>query len=471
MANRAELCVIRGARAGDPASQLALGKLYLFGGTGLPRNMPTALHWLDRAARQQQAEAWMLIGSHVPLEHARHCLNEVLPWYQRAYAAGVEQAGLVLAQLAPADPATPVNPQPRLQQPLPQQERLAADAGCRAVAAAAPSVLHAALSGVEAARAGRTPAAGSREQLAGAPALAAHGVEQVIAGPAAARHAARSGPALPAASGGQSTERLEQAAMAGDRAAQLALGLWCARLQRDGQRQADGIATVNFKRAIRWLTMAGGQGDAEAWFALSRIYLKPEFSQRSVAEAQVYLERAAELGHRAAQVACGLQAWRHRRHVAGGDVRAVYWLQKAAAQGSAQAQQQLDRIAQAPRGAAWVQALAPDAIAVLALRQPLLAARLMLAHAFNLTRAETLLLDVKEADHGHCLVVDIRASYGRSKRRLVALRTAQQRQLLDQVVAQFDRAGAAPEGNYRQRLYRLKHCLPALAGAGCSAPG
>jgi TPR repeat protein len=52
MANREELGIIRGARAGDADCQLALGKLYLFGGAGLPLNMPTALHWLCRAAQQ-----------------------------------------------------------------------------------------------------------------------------------------------------------------------------------------------------------------------------------------------------------------------------------------------------------------------------------------------------------------------------------------------------------------------------------
>lgn len=406
MVNRAELGVIRGARAGDAACQLALGKLYLFGGASLPRNMPTALHWLNRAARQQQAEAWMLIGSHVPFEHARHCVDEVLPWYERAFAAGIEQAGLVLAQLAPPNHV-------EMQEALLRKARF--------------DVL---------------PAESAWDGLA----------------PPHSR-------GLAAVPREPSVENREQAAQAGDRAAQLALGLWFARLQRDGSRQPDGIATVNFKRAIRWLTLAGEQGDPDAWFALSRIYMKPEFSQRSVAEAQVCLERAAELGHRNAQRECGLYAWRHRRHEADGDVRAMYWLQKAAAQGCEQAQRQLARIAPAPRAAAWgpaLLALAPAALHTLAMRQPLLAARLTLARAFGLNRAEALLLDVKEADHGHCLVVDIRASYGRSKRRLIALRTAQDRQLLDQVVAQFDRFDGCLEGNYRQRLYRLKTCLPAL---------
>ena len=100
----------------------------------------------------------------------------------------------------------------------------------------------------------------------------------------------------------------ELAAHGGDRHAQLALGLWFARMDGDGKRQAHGIAAVNFKRAIRWLTQAGEQGLADAWYALSRIYLKPEFSQRSVAEAQLYLERADDMD---------TMAWRLARMRAG----------------------------------------------------------------------------------------------------------------------------------------------------------
>ena len=84
-----------------------MGKLYLFGGASLPLSLPTALHWLNRAALQEQDEAWMLIGSYVPFEHAQHCLPAVLSWYDRAYDAGVEQAGLVLAQLVLNQAASP----------------------------------------------------------------------------------------------------------------------------------------------------------------------------------------------------------------------------------------------------------------------------------------------------------------------------------------------------------------------------
>ncbi|TFW13562.1 sel1 repeat family protein, partial [Duganella callida] len=104
MANREELGIIRGARAGDADCQLALGKLYLFGGAGLPRNLPTALHWLNRAALQGCDAAWQQIGAHIPCETARNALPDVLRWYERAYDAGIEHAGLVLAQLVLQQP-------------------------------------------------------------------------------------------------------------------------------------------------------------------------------------------------------------------------------------------------------------------------------------------------------------------------------------------------------------------------------
>jgi TPR repeat protein len=255
----------------------------------------------------------------------------------------------------------------------------------------------------------------------------------------------------------------ELAAQGGDRQAQLALGLWFARMDGAGKRQRHGIAAVNFKKAIRWLTQAGEQGLAEAWYALSRIYLKPEFSQRCVAEAQSYLERAAEMGHVAAQLECGMYAWRNRRTDEDSDVRAAYWLQKAAAQGCAEAEAALARVAAEPAEAGWLSDLVTCLTRELLESQPLLAARLELAALFGLSRAEALLLDVKRADHGHCLVIDIRASYGRSKRRLVLLRTGRERQALDRIVRLFEAIDSGPdgwEGNYRQRLYRLKTWLP-----------
>ncbi|MBV7538609.1 SEL1-like repeat protein [Duganella sp. sic0402] len=437
MANREELGIIRGARAGDADCQLALGKLYLFGGASLPRNAPTALHWLNRAARQQCDEAWRLIGSHIPFEVAQHAMPEVLGWYQRASDAGIAAAALVLAQLVRQDQAQ--------QAPLACQQAEAARVARRpATRLAMPAA----------------PCDGHRitpQQYAQLEQLWQHDHAAFVQLARALLHL------TPEDADPQLQQCRELAACGGDRHAQLALGLWFARMDGDGKRQRHGIAAVNFKRAIRWLTLAGEQGLAEAWYALSRIYLKPEFSQRCVAEAQTYLERAAELGHGGAQLECGMYAWRNRRTEQHSDVRAAYWLQKAAAQGCQEAEAALARIAAAPKEERWMASLVTSLTRELLESQPLLAARLELAALFGLSRAEALLLDVKEADHGHCLVVDIRASYGRSKRRLVLLRTARERQALDRIVRLFESIDSGPgglEGNYRQRLYRLKTWLP-----------
>ncbi|NRR30835.1 sel1 repeat family protein [Oxalobacteraceae bacterium] len=504
MANREELGIIRGARAGDAGCQLALGKLYLFGGASLPKSMPTALHWLDRAAQQGQQEAWRLIGTHISYDYARHGQAGVLLWYERAHDAGIAAAGLVLAQLV-------FNRAPEIEE---------ASAALREKALRALSV--AARAGSQEAQwllarqgAAPVPLAPQRPAVAAAPWPGQQLEDQVVpahfavldlawnagnrlaylqramplartllndapADAEAARAAgwqlgeqqlALLGRCAQALSEVASRDPLslselqrcrETAALAGDRGAQLELGLWFARMNCDGARLSSGIGAVNFKRAIRWLTQAGEQGLADAWFALSRIYIKPEFSQRSVSEAQTYLERAADMGHSAAQLECGIHAWRTRRGDENSDVRAAYWLQKAAAQGCAEAEAALAKIAAPSSLPAWADTVVPMLTREQVENQPLLAGRVELAALFGLTRAEALLLDVKAADQGHCLVVDIRASYGRSKRRLILLRTAQQRQALDRIgrlFEQLDCSQAGPEGNYRRRLYRLKTWL------------
>ncbi|SEO44920.1 hypothetical protein SAMN05428959_10875 [Duganella sp. CF517] len=522
MANREELGIIRGARAGDAVCQLALGKLYLFGGASLPLSLPTALHWLNRAALQDQDEAWMLIGSYVPFEHAQHCLPAVLSWYDRAYDAGVQQAGVVLAQLVLNQSARHDGAEVPHHARLRDKALLALDAAARSGSAeaqwllaqqgGAPAAAAAQASAPPSARAGRGARApanraarhawthtadhdmaahyamldevwhGARDVflqralpplrtlLADAPydAEAARAADWPL-GPQQLTLLSRCASLLDSAPEYEAELRQcrELAAHGGERCAQLALGLWFARMDSGGKRQTNGIAAVNFKRAIRWLTLAGEQGLADAWFALSRIYLKPEFSQRCVAEALCYLERAAEMGHCGAQLECGMYAWRNRRNDENSDVRAVYWLQKAAAQGCDEADAALQRIAQSPKESGWTGSIAGCVTRELTVSQPLLAARLELAELFGLSRAEALLLDVKAADQGHCLVVDIRASYGRSKRRLILLRTARERQALDRISRLFDALDGGPdgpEGNYRQRLYRLKTWLPAADG-------
>ncbi|MFP5391072.1 MAG: hypothetical protein ACLGI6_05945 [Gammaproteobacteria bacterium] len=497
-------------------AQLELGKLYLFGSAGLPKSLPTALHWLDRAARQDCAEACELIGMHIPLDVALQSTLALTAWYERAFDAGVVRAGVVMAQLMLGNQPAEVEAgrrnkalgaldaamragQPEAQWLLTRYRAAlpAASQGAAAAGAPAPRPLPSVppmpmrqprcLGGVLptgqcSSLDGAWQACQWQSYLERALPLARQIVHAMSNGnkltvrpsPEEVILLSRCARLASGTEGGAqvSLDELhrfwEIAAAENDRHAQMAVGLWYARMHVDGRRVTAATGSANFKKAIRWLTLAGEQGMAEAWYALSRIYIKPEFSQRNVADAQRYLERAAEMGYREAQLECGHSAWRARREHENNDVRAIFWLQKAAAQGCEQAREQLDRIAPRGQGPAysWCTNLAVSR--ELTATYPLLAGRLELAALFGLSRAEALLLDIKTADQGHCLVIDIRASYGRSKRRLIAVGSAAERQVLDRISRLFDNVDCGPngpEGNYRQRLYRLKTVLPDLAHA------
>ena len=93
---------------------------------------------------------------------------------------------------------------------------------------------------------------------------------------------------------------------------------------------------------------------------------------------------------------------------------------------------------------------------------PFLSARVELGYWFGLTRAEALLIDVQEADHGHCLEIDIREQHPRSRRRLLLILTSEQRQAVDYAARVFDTVDGTPigsEGNYRQRIYRFRSLM------------
>lgn len=568
MAKREDLAIIRAARAGQAAAQLALGKRYLFGGNGLPQSFPTALHWLDRAAQQQEAEAWILIGTYIQLDVARGATNplDLCAWYERAFDAGVMPAGLVLAQLV-LDINTPIDDRAALgafktkalqaleaaaHADIPEAQWLLAQHAARVDQTTASLVTthgaeaednvgegagalqverlnrpsntthsghingageltgevgyRAPVSGAEAivatldwtaraADAGIMQAQHSLAQMAwekgdwtaflerGLP--LARVVAQQYGGELAQLHApseslarrvgeanllllTRCARALMKTAGFDANEVqqfLELAASADDKSAQLDLGLWYARMDSDGGRMVVGAGSANYKKAIRWLTHAGERGLSEAWYALSRIYLKSEFSQRNLVDMQRHLEHAAEMGHRTAQLECGVSAWRNRREKLTNDVQAVYWLQKAATQGSFEAQTLLTKIADRARPMAWAVSAKQQLTRELVTGHPFLAARIELALLFGLSRPEALLLDLNQADCGHCLVVDIRASYARSKRRLVLIETGDERQALNRLARLFEDVDCGPhgpEGNYRQRLYRFKTALPGL---------
>jgi TPR repeat protein len=538
MANREDLAIIRAARAGQAKAQLALGKRYLTGGGGLPQSLPTAMHWLERAARADQAEAWSLIGAHIPYELATQAVDVVSfsSWYERAFEQGMVEAGLVFAKLVltqtplqqidglhdkairmletaarsgaaeaqwllaqhdsngPVAPALEVSELGAATQPQTQSHSHVQTNVQTNVQIHAPLSMQLTTQGwaERAADAGIAQAqylladaawdntdrvAYLRRALPLARALRAQYATQIaqlhVPSPALAqqlgsdklRLLSRCCEAL-LQTVDYDPDELQQfwelAAYADDKEAQFALGLSFARMQADGSRSSIGNGSAHYKKAVRWLTLAGEGGLADAWYALSRIFLKPEFSQRSLADAQFHLERAAEMGHCTAQLECGIGAWRNRRDEVSNDVRAVYWLQKAAAQGNVEAIGLLAKITDAVEAPAWAVQARRQLTRAIINAHPFLAARVELAVLFGLSQAEALLIDINHADRGHCLVVDIRAQYARSKRRLISI-GSEQRAALHRIGRLFEDVDCGVdglEGNYRQRLYRLKTVLP-----------
>ena len=506
MANREELLIIRSARSGQASAQLALGKRYLFGGSGLPQSHATALHWLEKAAEQNMADAWFLIGEHVPFEVARQSSDplSVAVWYERAFEGGMAKAGMILAMLVFACWS-------QADQLLRQKAMRALQAAAEAGLADAQWLLAQQLGIADVIAQPRpaelSPAAKSRRSAAIEWSSRAARGGVMPAQRAVADYFWGIGDylkflfwALPIA---QSIERragtgarrrqvelsqldllnrcanalmltkdpnsllieryLKLAAEGGDSAAQLSYGLWIARMDESGQRLPSIPGIAHYKKAIRLLSQAADQGVAAAWYAMSRIYLKPEFSRRSITEARRYLEMAAVTGHVRAQLELGLVAWRSRKVEKSSDIRAVYWLQKAAGLGSREAKVLLERIAPPVRKAEWAHAARAVFNRDTSNQYPFLAARVELGYWFGLTRAEALLIDIEAADHGHCLEVDIREQHPRSRRRLVQIATGDQRAALDRVVRMFDaveaKGVAGQEGNYRQRLYRFRSLL------------
>lgn len=255
---------------------------------------------------------------------------------------------------------------------------------------------------------------------------------------------------------------LERAASAGDRDSQMSLGLLLARMNIDGTRSDAVSGVANYKEAIRWLTLAADQGVEKAWYAISRIYQKAEFSQRNLSQAHAYLCKAASAGYDVAQRELGLLVWRTRKGDASRDVLAVYWLHNAALQGCNEAATQLEKLASRPSRSRWA-IEAQRQLAQHAFKVPLvLNMRIALAVHFGLSLPEALLIDLPSADHGHCLLVDIRADYARGRRRLILIGSDDDRAEIDRIRYTLEGldCSLSAEGRYRQRLYRLKKLVP-----------
>lgn len=525
MATREELAVIKAARAGESKAQLALGSRYLYGGTGLPRSKGTAFYWLNRAAQQGVDDAWMMIGRNIPYEQVKDMSSprEAAVWYEKAFHAGVSHAGLTYARLV-LEYAEQFDRESQAkaigilsflagrddhqaQWLLAQQMRQHADeprrAGDKLGHAALQAMLpehvrkleerlltEAAHAGIEQAQYALLDNAWKRADHAGFAEGAAPLVDKLLARNATvisqierevditstidlspeesdlllryAQFGLRAPQPDPVATG----HLLELAALAGHTEARLELGLLCAKMDREGNRVFMEHGLANFKKALNWLEQAGDAGSPLAWHALARIYSRSIYSQRNLHVALQYLEKAADMGLVEAQYEFAQTSWRNRRDDRMNDVRALYWWQKAAEQEHAEARAALEAFSVQASEQAWASEAMLQLSDKLRNANPFISARVELAAAFGLTKPEALLIDVKNADYGHCLVVDICDYYARSKRRLVSIETEAQRFTLNRVgrlFADVDCSFNGMEGNYRQRQYRLKTAFPELA--------
>lgn len=362
MASREQISMMRAARIDDADAQLALGKAYLFGEVGLKINLLSALYWLHRAAANGQASACLLIGAHIPYatvsaapEPMRFCA-----WYERAWLEGVPNAALVMAKL--------ILNLDRQNKPLQEKavatlKELAGRNDPEAqwmlakelkASSAALSALHQTQGGADSVDALAASMDVEQAALQWATRAAENGIRharQALADSAwrradypaylhwalaAAREVVNAGRVRPddcaadercillaarcasallrtgAADAPEIEPFLQYAAGFGDPDAQYLLGCWCANLDEDGQIVVGSRRRNKFKKAIYWLALACEKADARAWYAMYKIYTRPNSGlyAHSLLDAERCIERSAEMGYRVAQWELGAALWR-----------------------------------------------------------------------------------------------------------------------------------------------------------------
>lgn len=522
MANREQLAEINKARTGDVEAQISLAKRYLSGEPNLARNHTTALLWLERAAKHGSLDACMLIGAYITVETARHSASpdSLLVCYKQAFSAGIDAAGLTFAELVLTQsdrrPDLLTNARTILEnlanknvakaqwllvtafsknQPIQNAQYQAlttsnnetnfSDFSSEVIknkqrewttGAAVGGISEARIVLAEHAWANNDYQAFLKWTLPEAEVISqGHSLRRSWDGPAPTQtqrltayktellyRCAACLCKINAKKLDKAVRYIELAASEGDRIAQLSYGLWLAKMDSQIVVVPPHPKRARFERAIEYLSSAGDQGLAVAWYALSRIYLKAEFVGRSVVKAEHFLQCAAELGHCEAQLELGTRKWRMRNKSIGSDLKAALWLQKAACQGCKEAEAILQNVAPRARQSAWATEMLPLLTPQVKKADPFLSMRVELAALVGLSKLEALWLDIITADQGHCLVIDVARHARNTKRRLISLFTTEERQLIERMKLLFDGIETSkdgPEGDHRRRLYRLDKLL------------
>ena len=458
------MSVIREAQSGQTEAQLALGKIYLSGGSGLKQDSNTAFYWLRKAAHGGSMEAQQLMhsgGSSNAAGEGNHDANEATG--DDSPAADLAFSDWVLTgQISPTNGLSVL-----------EALRRAANAGERRAqlrlgillqtsgnAADSDEAIHwlecAARLGSRAAAVRLAdwcwdrfdPACGAWLEKIGQ-----CGEQDFLyrVGISRATLGAYADAAAPIA----------KAALLGNPAALLYFGLL--HTLPLGKRTT-GVAK-SLKKAAFWLEKASRGGSGQASFELFRLYRLRQFSLKNVALAQRYLEAAAGQGHAQAQYLLALACLRDSvGHES--DVAAARWLLAAARQGHAAAASVARLLyARYPDPPPSIALEQMRVARILARTRIALAARLEVASAFRLTIPELLMFDPQEADRVEFLVLDMRGHTRQAKRRIVTVDSAEERSLLDRARRLLSTANPHPtdvRGSIAQRRLDLQQSLRLL---------
>ncbi|MDR6743071.1 TPR repeat protein [Herbaspirillum sp. 1173] len=522
MASRKDLALIKAARNGDPNAQVELGKRYIFGGDGLSKSETAAYHWLSKAAIQGQKEACVLIAEHVSFSTITAIRDrQTAHWFKSAFEQGVRSAGiifgrLILEELADAtEDGAVAYSYTQVEEALRVLEELAKEGDAEAkwlfskhhIAKRQLTMLD----GVDISeQSDMSPSAQLVQEWLGQAADAGvqeaefvlldrlwvendlvefhRRAESFITGlvrkfsGSGLQYFEKSLPKLqipekvstllmrsalvqqqlPHIDLNRLRSVLELVAMAGKPEAFLQLGLLHARMDANGNRLMVEEAEVEYEKAAFCLSQDMLIAHPDACYALYLIHLDSDFCQQDAEIGMRYLAKAAELGHAQAQFEFGQIAWLNKQDGRDNDISAFYWWQKAKDHGHKGAQEYLYRYGSHAVPAEWAVTARAKLLNKYAQTHPFLLARIELAAMFGLSRSEALSIDVRSADRGHCLLVDLKGVYLRAKRRLIPIETREQRILLDKMGRLFgnvDCGPTGPEGSYRARQERLMRLL------------
>lgn len=465
MVSRAAMSIIRDAQSGHSEAQLAVGKLYLNGGSGLKQDSSTAFYWLRKAAFAGNMEAQRLLGKASATD-----AQDKDPDTPSAAAKDSPNADLALSDWLLTG-QVPANDEMTVQDVL----RRAASQGEKRAQLRLAMLLQASDDPKGAEEAAHwLECAASRGSTAAAIRLAYWYWDKFDPGSGAwLEKVAQTGEQevlyrlgiMRAAKGstGEACGPIAKAALLGHTGALLYLGMLHA---SPLGKPVTGVAR-SLKKAAFWLEKASHGGSGQASLELYRLYRLRQFSLKNAALAHKYLETAARQGHAHAQYLLALACLRDSVG-RDSDIAAAGWLLAAAKQGHAAATS-IARCLYARRPSPPLPVTIEHLriTKLLARKRIAVAARLEVAAAFRLTILELLLFDPQDADRADFLVLDMRRHAPRAKRRIIAVETSEERSLLDRAKRLLSTSNPHPtdlRGSIAQRRLDLQQSIRVLGG-------